>query len=313
MTAHAQVGAAEASGYAHPAYVASLAEWGAARLLPRSGGWLLERPIAGQPLRDAMGPYPLFACRDWTALGDDLESIGRSLVSVALVADPFGPPDAEVLRRCFDRVVALKQHFVVDLGLPPGSGVDRHHRRSARLALREVRVDRVEDPPGFAPEWWELYQRLIDRHAIRGLPAFSRAALTLQLGVPGITVLRARREGETVGATLWYRQGDVIYYHLGAYTDAGYQTRASFALFWTALEWFTAAGARWLDLGGAAGAGRPADDDGLARFKRGWSTVERTAYFCGRVFDAEAYQRLTGGRDPSGAPYFPAYRAGEFA
>src|SRR5438045_5100866 len=81
-----------ATGYAHPQYAASLGEYGAPRLLPRSRGWILERPIPGTDVRDAMGCYPLFACQDWSGLSDDLAEISRerSLVSVVLVTDPFG-------------------------------------------------------------------------------------------------------------------------------------------------------------------------------------------------------------------------------
>jgi hypothetical protein len=312
MTSSPAGGSAEPAGYAHPTYTASLAEFGTPRPLVASGGWLLERSIPGQPYRDAMGPYPLFACRDWKALARDLGGIGRSLVSVALVADPFGPADVGTLRQCFDRVVAFKQHFVVDLARPVAEAVSRHHRRNAQRALREVAVDWVQDPPAFAAEWWTLYQVLTDRHGIRGLPAFSRAALTRQLQVPGIAVLKASRGSETVGATLWYRQGDIAYYHLGAYTEEGYRLRASFALFWTAVEALAATGVQWLDLGGAAGSQRAGADDGLARFKQGWATGTRTVYFCGRVFDAEGYALLAGPRTGSD-DYFPAYRAGEFA
>ncbi|MFL5493748.1 MAG: GNAT family N-acetyltransferase [Gemmatimonadales bacterium] len=313
MTSGVPLGDAEPSGYAHPSYAASLAEFGTIRPLPESGGHLLERPIPGHPYRDAMGCYPLFACRDWTRLAGDLDAIGRTLVSVALVADPFGPSNPSVLERCFDRVVAFKQHFVVDLGRPMGTGVSSHHRRSAQRALRQVSVEWVDDPPGFAAEWCALYRVLTGRHGIRGLPAFSETALARQLAVPGIAVLRARRDSETLGATLWYRQGEFAYYHLGAYAEAGYHLRVSFALFWTAVESFAAAGLRWLDLGGAAGSQSGGADDGLARFKQGWATDSRTAYLCGRVFDPMAYQHLAAASGVPQTDYFPAYRMGEFA
>jgi len=300
------------TGYAHPLYAASLAEFGNTRLLPASGGWLLERPIPGDSRLDAMGCYPLFSCRDWTRLPGDLEAIGETLVSVALVADPFGPPE-QLLERCFDRVFAFKEHFVIDLSRPMETGVSRHHRRYARQALQGATVEWVEDPALFAAEWWRLYQILTERHGIRGIQAFSRASLTSQLSVPGIAVLRAFRGLETLGATLWYRQGDVAYYHLGAYSEAGYRLRVSFALFWTAIESFAAAGLKWLDLGGAAGTGAPATDDGLARFKEGWATDARVAYFCGRIFDTAAYHRLVSARGVPDTGYFPAYRAAGFA
>ena len=53
-------------GYLSQEYAAAFAEFGTARRLPRSGGWLIERPIAGTDDRDAMGCYPLFSCADWS-------------------------------------------------------------------------------------------------------------------------------------------------------------------------------------------------------------------------------------------------------
>ena len=42
------------TGYLHPRYAASLSEFGDPLHLPRSGGWLLKRPVGGI-LVDAMG------------------------------------------------------------------------------------------------------------------------------------------------------------------------------------------------------------------------------------------------------------------
>jgi len=52
-------------------------------------------------------------------------------------------------------------------------------------------------------------------------------------------------------------------------------------------------------------------EGGLTAFKRGWTSDTRQAYFCGRVFDRPAYQKLSAGRPDAGG-YFPAYRSGEF-
>jgi hypothetical protein len=65
----------EATGYSHPAYAASLSEFGAPLELPRSGGWLLRRAIPGSDACDAMGPYPLFACRSPAGLAEDLREL----------------------------------------------------------------------------------------------------------------------------------------------------------------------------------------------------------------------------------------------
>ena len=300
------------TGYTHFSYAESLSEWGAPRLLPRCGGWILERHIAGFSTRDAMGCYPLFACRNWSQLHADIEEIAGELVSLALVADPFGDYDTDYLRHCFaDLVVPFKEHFVIDLSHAPQEFVNVHHRRNARQALDRLGVEECAEPESLVNEWCALYDTLIARHGIRGLTAFSRASFAKQLAVPGIHVFRAARGDVTVGMNLWYADNSVAYYHLGAYSQTGYELHASYGLFWHAIEHFANAGLRWLNLG--AGAGLVGDGaDGLSRFKRGWSTGARTVYFCGRIFDRDAYAQIVEAKNVAPTEYFPAYRKGEF-
>jgi Acetyltransferase (GNAT) domain len=302
------------NGYSHPDYAASLAEFGTPRHLPRCGGGLLERPITGLPYRDAMGCYPLFACDDWSQLQVDLDQLGDDLVSVAIVADPFGRHDPEHLRKCFpDKVTPFKEHMVTDLSLPPDSFVDTQHRRKAMKALERLNVSRCIDATMFVDEWNKLYANLIRRHDIRGLTAFSATSFKSQLAVPGLSMFRATHEDETVGITLWYTDRGVAYYHLGAYSQAGYELAASFALFSRALDYFRDQGLQWLNLGAGAGLSGKAETDGLSRFKRGWATGTRTAYFCGRIFNQAKYAEAVQARQAGDTDYFPAYRRGEFS
>lgn len=299
-------------GYADPQYAASLAEFGKPIELRRSGGWVLERQVPKSPYYDAMGCYPLFACPDWAALPADLEEVGSRLVSLCLVTDPFGDYDATFLERCFgDIVLPFKEHFVVDLSHPLNEFVCDHHRRYARRSLQHLAVEECREPSEWADVWVDLYGHLVRRHGIVGLRAFSRESFARQLEVPGAVLLRATRGKETVGMLFWYVQGEVAYYHLGAHSELGYELRSSFGLFWAALEHFAGLGLRWLDLGAGAGLKRDGED-GLTRFKRGWSTGTRTVYFCGRVFDRDRYGEILRAKGCSPNGYFPAYRQGEF-
>jgi hypothetical protein len=300
------------NGYAHAKYADSLAEFGKPRLLSHCDGWVLERPIASTPYKDAMGCYPLFACRDWSQLHKDLDDLQNDLVSLAIVADPFGDYDLHCLRSCFpDVVIPFKQHLVIDLSIPPDSFVSPHHRRNARKALHSLTVERCTDVETLSAQWTMLYGNLIERWGIRGLRAFSPTTFRKQLGVPGIEVFRALSGSETVGMTLWYVDRGVAYYHLGAYTEAGYESRASFALFSSVIEYFSSQHLLWINLGAGAGA-NTRGDDGLSRFKRGWATGERTAYFCGRIFNEPHYKEATKEAMATNSDYFPAYRTGEF-
>ena len=302
------------TGYAHPLYAESLAEFGRPRPLQASGGWVLERPVPGSPLADLMGCYPIFACTDWSRLPEDFKGMQGQFVSLSLVADPFGRYTLDDLHHCFHRVKPFKEHYLTEIGRLTPDAISKHHRYYARRALRDLRVERCHDPPAHLDEWVCLYANLIKRHGLSGIKAFSRRAFEIQMRVPGLVMLRAVRGQETVGAHLWYVQGDVGYSHLMAVNDAGYEMSASYALYWEATlrapEMFGPE-VRRLNLGAGAGVG-PDTSDGLSRFKRAWATNTCPVYFCGRVLDDEKYRALTGGQPPSATEYFPPYRKGEF-
>lgn len=300
------------TGYMHPEYAASLREFGIPRELPRCKGWILERRIQGFSDHDAMGCYPLFACQDWSQLKADLEDLGQELVSLSVVTDPFGNYDPAYLHRCFgDVVIPFKEHFVVDLKSSIDAFVCEHHKRNTRKGLRHLYLERCKEPKGFIRIWGGLYDELIEKHSITGIPAFSKKAFAKQFGVPGLAVFRAVYEEETIGMLLWYIFGEVAYYHLGAYSPVGYSQCASFALFWFSIEYFATNGLRWLNLGAGAGA-RGDSTDGLSRFKRGWSTGTKTTYFCGHIFDRAKYTEIANAKGFSGTDYFPVYRKSEF-
>jgi hypothetical protein len=260
-----------------------------------------------------MGCYPLFSCRDWSKLGGDLAALDKGIVSLAAVLDPFGGYTEADLKSWFpDLVLAFKQHFIVDLAQRPLANLPESHRRYVKKAAKEVRVEPVENPVGLLDDWVSLYATLIERHEIKGIARFSRSSFEQQLRLPGMFAFRAVHEDRTVGMLLWAVQGEAGFYHLGAYSDAGYQVRASYALFPAAIEFFGARKLRWLNLG--AGAGSSGDGtDGLSQFKRGWSTGTRQAFFCGRILDRGAYENILREKNIPPTRYFPAYRQGEFA
>jgi Acetyltransferase (GNAT) domain len=304
-------GAHRAAGYAHEKYASSLAEYGQPRYLASSGSWILEREIPGSTYRDAMGCYPLFLCRDWARLCDDLPQVGSDLVSLALVTDPFADLDLDQLRTCFNRVQSFKKHFIVDVSRKIEARTSRHHRYYARKALRHVVVEKCDKPEQHLDDWLRLYEALVSRHGLTGITEFSPTSFREQLAVPGAVMFRAIRDGMTVAAHIWYVHNSVAYSHLQATNEKGYEVRATYALYSQALDWF-ANSLSFADLGSGPGAETKEGDNGLIEFKRGWATGTLESYFCGRIFDRAAYEELTAQRAPSQPDYFPAYRAGEF-
>ena len=303
--------AAPATGYLHERYVQSLAEFGTPLRLKRCGGWLIARAIPATRLNDAIGPYPLFTCRDFGGLAADLAALPSSLVAVSLVADPFGDYDPCMLERSFDFASPYKNHHVVDLSVPFDAYVRHNHRRNARLALRDIDVHHPDDPTRYLDEWCALYQHLCERHAITGLRAFSRKAFLHQLNVPGCHYFRAVHGGSAVAALVCYVDRGIAYSHLSAADAQGRKLRAHYALYWRAIEFFRAR-ARWFNLGASPMPAAEAAKDGLAYFKAGWATHTRPAWFCGRILDRSRYDALCAQMQIGERNYFPAYRAGRF-
>ena len=298
-------------GYAHPNYALSLQEFGEPRELPRCGGWILVRPIPGTPYKDAIGCYPLFACRDWTKLHEDLEHVGSDLVSLVLVTDSFAEVTQAYLGQCFDIVKPFKTHYVSDFIDPQEVFVSKGHRVNARTSLKKVDIEICLQPVKYLDDWITLYDNLISRHRIKGISAFSSECFKFQLTLPGMLMALGRHDDEVLGATLFLTCGQISYTHLTAHSITGYKTRVSYAIRWKINEYLYENGIRYLDNGGGAG---NADDpqDGLAQFKRGWSNDKRLVYLCGRIFDRQKYESICQQKQTTNVNYFPAYRVDEF-
>jgi hypothetical protein len=299
------------NGYLHPEYAASLSQFGAPIEFPNSRGWALLRQIEGFPYRDANGCYPFFSCEDWSGLGDDLHDLSQEAICFSMVTDPFGDFDPEKMREIFkDVFIPFKKHYVVDPNLPQEEIGGRRRRKHARRALKDVEIEIIQNPVGFIDEWISLYDVLIKKHQIKGLRAFSRESFLKQLGVPGTVVMRAAYQGATVGAQICYLQGDVAHIHLGAMSEKGYELEATYALDWTAFEYYRGK-ARWVNLGGGVG-NSDGEEDGLSQYKLAWASDTRMTYFCGRIFDHGKYEEIIKGKAVKPTHYFPAYRQGEY-
>lgn len=297
----------DCTGYASGQYAFSLKEFGEPRELPRCGGWILVRPIPGTEYKDAMGCYPLFACRDWTRLHEDLREVGSDLVSLVLVADSFADVDEACLRRCFDLVRPFKTHYITDLSIPLEGFVNKVHQYYARRALRRMNIEVCPDPIRYLDEWVALYDYLIKRHSIKGIAAFSRESFRDQLCLPGMVIVIGRKDGMVVGAELTLVAGDKSYGHLAAFSPEGYRMKAAYGIFWAVLGYLRTLGVGLYDGGGAAGVKESAND-GLSAFKRGWSNSQRMVYLCGRVFNRRIYEALCKKYGVTDGDYFPAYR-----
>lgn len=293
------------SGLTHPysseAYARAFEGLAEPLALPTLGTWVLKRRIPDADRHDAAGCYPLSVLRRGAdASADFIRLQSDGLVSLVLVADAFFGPGPDTLRRDFDVVRPFKSHYVHDYAEAFRYG--RHHRyevKRARAAC-EVRPVRLTS---HLSDWMRFYDELCARHNISGLQRFSPLYFERLAALPGLHALSAWHAGELTGLHLFIEYDGVAYSHLAAFSAAGYQARAGYAVNDLAIEHFR--GFRLIDFGAGAGV---ADDpaDGLAVFKRGFANRSETFYLCGKVLDAEAYELLSGGKRRDA--YFPAYR-----
>jgi len=304
------------SGYGHPLYAESFKEFGSLVPLPTAGTKLLRRDIPNSDRVDMMGCYPLLLCANWAGLKRDVDQLSDSgAVSLVAVPDPYAGLTVAQLSGCFDHVRPFKERFAIQFDKIGNSAGTKHHRYYARKALRDVEVEACREPLEWLEDWVALYQALVARHQLGGLHDFSREAFTIQLQVPGVRLLRASIDGETVAMHIWYVSNQRAYSHLAASSPAGYAVGASYGLYQHAIDGFRSGALGEVDLMDlGAGAGTSGDGEGgLTRFKRGWATHTQETYLCGKVLDDSGYNQLGIARGTERSDYFPAYRAGEFS
>ena len=299
------------NGYLARRYAESLSHVGSPLTLPQSGSWAIQREIQGSAEYDAMGCYPLMACTDWRMLAADLAGLKSTLVSFTMVTDPLGDFDHNLLESTFpDLCKPFKQHHLVDLQGSYMAGISSNHLRNAKKAAKQLAIIREEKPIESLPSWESMYGNLIKRHQIEGVAAFSSTSFAAQFETPGLVVYSAFLNDQRVGMVVFYVMNNHVYYHLGAYREAGYDKKASFGIFRKAIDDFSQEDYTYLNMGGGAGMTEDAED-GLTRFKRGWSSEVMPAYLCGVVLNELKYEKLVTlrGNAASANPFFPAYRS----
>lgn len=294
------------TGYAGALYPRSLQEFGDPLELPSSGGWLLKRRVPGEALFDATACYPYLVCRSWAGLAADLRRLEGELVSFCGVADPFGDFRENQLAEAFDRVIHFKDHYIADLSRPIEELVSQRNLRAAERALRTLDVEFYESPLEVFDLWMDLYPHHVRRFSLTGLKAFSRESLRRQFEIPGAVVSVARSNGTPVAAHMQMIHDGVCHGHLACGLPEANKLGASYALYLSELLHYRRR-ARVMDWGADPGLARQGS---LSSFKLGWSNARRATYFCTRILDRAAYERLSDGRSTE---YFPAYREGELA
>lgn len=281
-------------------YAQSLAHWGEAFYVDAWQSPVILRKIDGGGF-DAAGVYPFCVLPKDADIAAGLARLKEhGAVSVVLVLDDFHRPQIQTLEPHFSLLRPFKTHYVHD----PKKGevsYDSHHRRSLRKAQKQVKIG-VLDLSKDWQNWHALYDYIIKDMGLTGLHAFPTAHHQVLFHLEGITAIGAWAGDELASAHIWAEDGETIHSHLVASNAKGYETRAAYAVNDFSIKHFSAA--KIINFGGGAGIDN-SEDDGLARFKRGFANDTAQSYLCGAVLDAEKYNELSSGKKTD---YFPAYR-----
>lgn len=295
--------------YSSALYAHTLTHIGEVTLLGESDEAFLVRTLPNQEAgADLIAPYPFAQIRDADALSRAFTDTS-GCASATAVLEPLSAPGEQDRRRLFpDHLARFKEHTIVDLSADLDALRASGHRRKVRKAHGSLRVERAEEPNRHAIEWIELYCHLREAKGFRGsLADFTGEALAAQLGLSGVRYYRAMAGERCVAGAVWFDGPGATYYHLGASHPEGRAHSASFGLFDAALRDAQAEGRRWANLGGGAGLAQD-PQDGLARFKQGWSREKGWSYVGGRILDRSLFDELNRAAGPVREGVFPPYR-----
>lgn len=197
-------------------------------------------------------------------------------------------------------------------------GLRKGHRSSVTKALRlGADVARVAPTPAALVGFRRLYLGTMDRNRAAErwyFPDSYFADCFAELGDAGASLFEVRIDGQLAAASILLHAFDTAYYHFSGSDDRFADSGAGTLLVYEMACWAASQGCRRMHLGGGVSS---AADDGLLRFKSGFSPRREPLHAYGRILDEGRYRRLCelkrrheletlGGEIASG--YFPLYR-----
>lgn len=286
--------------YATLEYAETLAHVGSPLYVGSWDAYVLRRTWR-EDVCDAAGTYPLACLHPQADIGAGIENLRASgLTSIVFVVDGLSGPPLTSLQQHFSEFRAFKTHYLVDASSNYLSS--SHHRYEVRRAAQRGVEVRTSALSNVLSEWIALYKGLVSERRIVGAAAFPDASFVALAQCPGMVVTSAYLGNSMIACHLWVTHGETVWSHLAATNSAGYATGAAYAIHDDAIRRFSGC---TINLGGTAG-NRDHRDDGLARFKEGFSSRKIESVLVGTPLDAAKYTELTRGSPRS--TYFPAYR-----
>ncbi len=277
---------------------------GAIVSLPRSGLKVIQRRIRGQ-YYDLLGVYPFVHEVDVALLELDLQELSSDVVSLVMVADPFCSPQMLENTTHWEVSRPFKRQSMLNLQTDDAPPWSKNLRRDIRIGTASNDLSWAKPGADSARTFWNLYQRIVEKHQVDGIARLSEKSIEQQLSCQGASMLIATDSKQVSGAAIIFRVGDWANLHLMAVHPGAMKSCAGAALLAQTIEQLRAEGSRLFNLGGSAGL-QDAANDGLWKFKKRWGDCTGETALLGKVLNPSAYQTLCSGRQRR--PFFPAYR-----
>lgn len=289
-------------GYLSTQYTNIYSHLGEIVPLEHSEGSLLLRKINDQDC-DLSNIYPFLTYNKGIPAYDLQNAIHEyNPVTVTIVTDPLKPLVSSLPAEDY------KEHAVVELDKYNFNNLSDNVKRNIKTAKSDLEINmRILDP--LHHPLHKMYQNLVKRHNITSeLTNYTLEQMEGILDVPGAVSFTAKEDPKgdrnwipkIVNRSVFYIQGDDAYYVLGCQSDEGYSLKSNFLLMHEAIETFKKLGLNRLLLGSA-----PEGNEGLKRFKKGFSTQMVTNQIIKLVCNEEKYASMVDGRNNDN---FPAYR-----
>lgn len=201
--------------------------------------------------------------------------------------------------------VDVGEVVVVDLTGGPDAAMGAY-RKKLRNELRrpsKITIERSDDFVAFH----RIYTENMKRVNAEGSYFFSPAYLEALTALPGVELWLVCDGQGIIAGGVFIRQGNLVFYHLGATGDRSLATSPLKHLLHHRIQDLARSGLRSLVLGGGVGG----NDDPLLRFKRAFSKQTQPVHALHVIFDPAEYTRLSGRayQPVSSSEFFPIYRA----
>ncbi len=185
-------------------------------------------------------------------------------------------------------------------------------RKGQRCGVRIIRSERMAELETFIGLYVKTMHRVRARPEYHFPRLFFDRLVTLLGG--HVTLFLAEYAGTIVAASLFVQYGRFFHYFLSGSDSASWHVAPNNLLLWEAGRWARSRALEVFDLGG----GYSGRDDGLLRFKGGFSRQTRRFYSMSRVHLDSVYRQLvtlkaryeleTEGRVRDTPGFFPQYR-----